>query len=152
MCYNTIRRRMFAHGKLVRAVFGDNSQTESVTMKTKNWFAIGCGVVLALNAPAAGLDTNQIQQITGLKGTLNKEEGVFKVSAPRNDLKVSVDGWTTPPFMGLTSWAAFTEGKKEMAMVMGDIVLFQDEVNPVMTAALDNGLSVTALHNHFFFD
>jgi len=54
--------------------------------------------------------------------------------------------------MGLTSWAAFTAGKGAEAMVMGDLVLFQDEVNPVMSAALEDGLSVTALHNHFFFD
>jgi hypothetical protein len=57
-----------------------------------------------------------------------------------------------PPFMGLASWAAFTEQKAGDVMVMGDTVLFQDEVNPVMTVALDSGLSVTALHNHFFFD
>jgi hypothetical protein len=57
-----------------------------------------------------------------------------------------------PPFMGLTSWAAFTEGKEKDAMVMGDLVLMQDEANPVMSAALESGLSVTALHNHFFFD
>jgi hypothetical protein len=57
-----------------------------------------------------------------------------------------------PPFMGLTSWAGFTTGKKVEAMVMGDLVLMQDEVNPVMSAALDSGLSVTALHNHFFYD
>jgi hypothetical protein len=57
-----------------------------------------------------------------------------------------------PPFMGLTSWAAFTAAKDQPTMVMGDLVLFQDEVNSVMSAALDNGLSVTALHNHFFFD
>jgi len=54
--------------------------------------------------------------------------------------------------MGLASWAAFTEAKMGGVMVMGDTVLFQDEVNPVMSAALDNGLSVTALHNHFFYD
>jgi rhodanese-related sulfurtransferase len=57
-----------------------------------------------------------------------------------------------PPFMGLTSWAAFKTGMKEEAMVMGDLVLFQDEVNPAMSAALENGLNVTALHNHFFYD
>src|SRR5476651_2150312 len=56
-----------------------------------------------------------------------------------------------PPFMGLASWAAFTRGM-DQTMVMGDTVLFQDEVNPVMSVALDNGLAVTALHNHFFFD
>jgi ribosomal protein L18 len=54
--------------------------------------------------------------------------------------------------MGLTSWAAFSEGAKAPAMVMGDVVLLQDEVNPVMSAALDAGLEVTALHNHFFYD
>jgi hypothetical protein len=107
---------------------------------------------LAFAAVAAPLDTAKIDEITGLKGTLNETEGVFKVSKPRDDVKVSVDGWQMPPFMGLTSWAAFTEGKKAPAMVMGDLVLLQDEVNPVMSAAFAAGLDVTALHNHFFFD
>lgn len=100
----------------------------------------------------AELDTAKIEEITGLKGTLSETEGVFKVSQARDDVKVSVDGWQMPPFMGLTSWVAFTAGKKEAAMVMGDLVLFEDEVNPVMSAALEAGLSVTALHNHFFYD
>jgi hypothetical protein len=56
------------------------------------------------------------------------------------------------PFLGLTSWAAFTETKPGSAIVMGDIVLFQDEVNPVMSVAFDAGLEVTALHNHFFYE
>jgi hypothetical protein len=106
---------------------------------------------LPLTAGAA-LDTNRIAQITGLPGTWSAAEGVFKVTAPRNDVKVNVDGWTMPPFMGLTSWAGFVDGKKEEAMVMGDLVLFQDEVNPVMSALFESGLKVTALHNHFFFD
>ena len=100
----------------------------------------------------AALDTNQIEKITGLKGVWSAAEGVFKVTVPRNDVKIVVDGWTMPPFMGLGTWAAFTESKMGGAMVMGDNVLFQDEVNPVMSAALDNGLAVTALHNHFFYD
>ena len=100
----------------------------------------------------AALDTNQIEKITGLKGVWSAAEGVFKVTVPRNDVKIVVDGWTMPPFMGLGTWAAFTESKMGGAMVMGDTVLFQDEVNPVMSAALDNGLAVTALHNHFFYD
>jgi hypothetical protein len=57
-----------------------------------------------------------------------------------------------PPFMGLGTWAAFTKGARTEAMVMGDTVLFEDEVDAAMSAALDNGLNVTALHNHFFFD
>lgn len=99
---------------------------------------------------AATLDTNRIEQITGLKGAWNANEGVFKVSSPRNDVGVRVDEWKMPPFMGLTSWAGFLAGKKVDAMVMGDLVLFEDEVNPVMSALLDSGLEVTALHNHFF--
>lgn len=113
-------------------------------------------LALAVSAPlalqGAALDTAKIEQLTGLKGTLNPAEGVFKVSAPRKDVAVSVDGWKVPPFMGLTSWAAFSAGGKSEAMVMGDLVLFEDEVNAVMSAALDHGLEVTALHNHFFFD
>ncbi len=109
-------------------------------------------VLSALTISAAELDTNLIQRVTSLTGKMNTEEGVFKVTSPRNDVKVSVDKWQMPPFMGLTSWAAFTAGKEQPTMVMGDLVLFQDEVNSVMSAALDNGLSVTALHNHFFFD
>src|SRR3954471_1592202 len=100
----------------------------------------------------AALDTAKIDSLTGLKGTWNEAEKVHKVSQPRTALPVSVDGWTMPPFMGLTSWAAFVEGGKAEVMVAGDLVLFEDEVNPVMSAALDGGLTVTALHNHFFFD
>ena len=102
--------------------------------------------------PGQPINTGQIEQLTGLKGSFNKEEGVFRVTVPRSDVPISVDGWKMPPFMGLTSWAAFTQGKKAEAMVMGDLVLMQDEVNSVMSAALDAGLSVTALHNHFFYD
>jgi len=85
-------------------------------------------------------------------GERQRGEGVFKVTAPRTDVKVRVDSWQMPPFMGLTSWAAFIPGKKAEAMVMGDLVLFPDEVNPVMSAAFEHGLAVTALHNHFFYD
>ncbi len=99
----------------------------------------------------AALDTAKIDNLTGLKGKLNEKEGVYKVTFPRDDMKIVVDGWTMPPFMGLGTWAAF-KGENDKAMVMGDTVLFEDEVNAVMSAALDNGLSVTALHNHFFFD
>jgi hypothetical protein len=101
---------------------------------------------------AADLNTARIDELTGLKGKMNEKEGVYKVTFPRNDVKVIVDGWTMPPFMGLGTWAAFTKGAHTEAMVMGDTVLFEDEVNAAMSAALDNGLSVTALHNHFFFD
>src|SRR6266404_1475425 len=108
--------------------------------------------VTASTAQSKNLDAAQIDELTGLNGKLNEQEGVYKVSSPRTDIKISVDKWEMPPFMGLTSWAAFMPGMKDGAMVMGDLVLMQDEVNPVMSAVLDNGLQVTALHNHFFFD
>src|SRR5881398_1296960 len=116
-------------------------------------FLLRTAILLGIisSAFAADLNTARIDELTGLKGKMNEKEGVYKVTFPRNDVKVVVDGWTMPPFMGLGTWAAFTETKKG-AMVMGDTVLFEDEVNSAMSAALDNGLSVTALHNHFFFD
>ncbi len=79
---------------------------------------------------------------------------MVKVSFPRDDVPIIIDGWKMPPFMGLTSWAGFVPGEKAgvEAMVMGDLVLLEDEVNPALSAALDNGLEVTALHKHFFFD
>src|SRR5947207_7477143 len=100
---------------------------------------------------AAGLNTARIDELTGLKGKMNEKEGVYKVTFPRDDVKVVVNGWPMPPFMGLGTWAAF-KGESDKAIVMGDTVLFEDEVNAAMSTALDNGLSVTALHNHFFFD
>jgi rhodanese-related sulfurtransferase len=112
--------------------------------------SLAIAILLPLTTHAA-LDTNGIERITGLKGTWNAAEGVFKVTQPRNEVAVRVDEWKMPPFMGLTSWAAFMAGKQQGAMVMGDFVLFEDEVNPVMSVALDNGLEVTALHNHFFY-
>ena len=100
---------------------------------------------------AEKLDSARIERLTGAKGTLDEKEGVFKVSLPRTDLKVDVNGVKMTPPMGLTCWAAFTR-MGDHAMVMGDQVLLEDQVNPVMSVALENGLEVTALHNHFFWD
>src|SRR6476660_3001567 len=108
--------------------------------------------VASIDIACGSLDTVEIDKITGLKGKLNEKEGVYRVTFPRADVKIVVDGWTMPPFMGLGTWAAFTKGVHTEAMVMGDTVLFEDEVKPAISVALDNGLSVTALHNHFFFD
>lgn len=99
----------------------------------------------------AGLDTALIEQLTGAKGKLDEKDVVFKVLVPRSDLKVTAAGVHLTPPMGLTSWAAF-KGHGKGTMVMGDMVLAEDQVNPVMSVALDNGLEVTALHNHFFWD
>ena len=103
-------------------------------------------------AAESGLDTAKIESVTGLKGVPNEKENTFKVSKPRTDVAITVDQARLAAFMGFTSWATFTPGTKDNVMVMGDMVLFEDEVNPVMSVALDKGLEVTALHNHFFFD
>jgi hypothetical protein len=118
----------------------------------KQFFYAAILVGIISGAFAADIDTKRIDELTGLKGKMNEKEGVYKITFPRADVKVVVDGWTMPPFMGLGTWAAFTKGEHTEAMVMGDTVLFEDEVNAAMSAALDNGLNVTALHNHFFFD
>ncbi len=105
-------------------------------------------------APAKPIDEATIERVIGTKPETTPD-GVVKVSFPRTDVKVEVDGIATfPPFMGLTSWTAFTPGDKPEveAMVMGDLVLFEDEVNSVMSTLLESGIAVTALHNHFFFD
>src|SRR5436305_4379307 len=114
-------------------------------------FFLVCAISCAsAGVGSAALDTAKIDQITGLKGKANEKENTYKVTWPRSDVTVVVDGWTMPPFMGLGTWATFT-GTNNGAIVMGDTVLFEDEVNAAMSAALDNGLSVTGLHNHFFF-
>jgi hypothetical protein len=98
-----------------------------------------------------GLDTAMIESATGAKGTLDEKEGVFKVTLPRTDIKQTVAGARITPPLGLACWAAFTKAGKH-AMVMGDIVLLENQVSMVMEEALDAGLEVTALHNHFVYD
>ena len=102
-------------------------------------------------APTTGLDGARIEELTGAKGKLDAAEGVFKVSVPRADLNVKVAGAIATSPMGLTTWAAFTTAG-DHAMMMGDLVLTEDQVNPVMDVAFASGLEVTALHNHFFWD
>jgi hypothetical protein len=109
------------------------------------------GVAPCAAAARPALDAARIERLTGAKGQLDEKEGVFKVSVPRTDLQPTVAGVKIPPSMGLTSWAAF-QGSPGHAMVMGDLVLAEDQVNPVMSVALDGGLEVTALHNHFFWE
>ena len=99
------------------------------TMRVHHFLLVGVALLttvweIAMSAETSSqpIDTAQIEQLTGLKGSFNKEEGVFKVTVPRSDVPISVDGWKMPPFMGLTSWAAFTQGKKAETMVMGDLV------------------------------
>jgi hypothetical protein len=117
-----------------------------------------CTLLASTSLPAlaqkngkSALDTARIEELTGLKGTLDAKEGVFKVSLPRKDITATAGGVKMTPPLGLTAWAAFTRAGAHV-MVMGDMVMLEDQVNLVMSAALDNGLEVTALHNHFFWD
>src|SRR5882724_10159527 len=77
---------------------------------------------------------------------------VLKVNVPRSDLHVTISGVATPTPFGFGGWVALTKGDEGIDEMMGDLVLLQEEVNPVMSALLDNGLEITALHNHFFWD
>jgi len=80
------------------------------------------------------------------------KDSVLKINIPRNDVKVTIDGIATPTPFGFGGWLAMTKGTGGEEVMMGDLVLLEDEVNPVMSALLDNGFDITALHNHFLFD
>ena len=120
--------------------------------KTLTLFCIAWLCLISLSQAAdSSLNTAKIEELTGLKGKLNEKEGVFKVILPRTDIKAIVAGVKMNPELGLGAWAAFTKAGDHV-MVMGDMVLLEDQVNTVMSVALDNGLEVTALHNHFLWD
>jgi hypothetical protein len=116
---------------------------------TRWLLALSVAVLCALSAAAETPDVAHIGELTGLPVEL--ADGVAKVTKPRGDIGVLVDGRPLKPFQGITSWAAFQRSGKS-TMVMGDVVLLEHEVNPALSAALENGLEVTALHNHFFYD
>ncbi|MCA1562694.1 MAG: DUF1259 domain-containing protein [Acidobacteria bacterium] len=90
--------------------------------------------------------------LTTLGKTGDFKDGVLKVNIPRNDLRVTIGQRPAPTPFGFGGWVALTKGEGGHDVMMGDLVLTEDEVNPVMSAILDNGLDVTALHNHFFWE
>jgi Domain of Unknown Function (DUF1259) len=123
-------------------------------LRAASVLAVGGAVVapagIAEAAQHAKLDAEKIGQAAGTKATTTPD-GVVRIAWARTDVAVTVDGMPLKPFAGLGSWAAFTPAPHG-AMVMGDTVVFQDEVTPAMDAAFAHGLEVTALHNHFFHD
>lgn len=102
---------------------------------------------IAQEAPS---DYQQVLKIVGKSG--DYKSNVLKVNIPRNDLHVKIAGYSVPTPFGFGGWFALTKGDGGEDVMMGDLVLTQEEVNPVMSALLEHGLEVTALHNHFFWD
>ena len=112
-------------------------------------FAFAALAALTVPAlPAAAADWNAVAQALGKSGT-EMPGGIYRVGLPRSDLHVQLDGIELKPTFALGSWVAFSP-MGQQAMVMGDLVLTEDEIEPVMKSLLDSGLEVTALHNHLF--
>jgi hypothetical protein len=112
-----------------------------------------CGALslsFASVAAAQDIPAEYQQVLTALGKQGDYKANVLKVNIPRNDVSVTVANVKTPTPFGFGGWVAMTKGTGGMDVMMGDLVLTEDEVNPVMSAILDNGLEVTALHNHFF--
>ena len=98
---------------------------------------------IAINAQ---VDTATIEKIVGIKGKSNN--GEYKITIPQNDLSIEVDGFKIIPAMGLGTWLAFTS-IKDGVMVMGDLVLTETDLKPVQQEVIKQGLTITAIHNHF---
>ena len=114
-------------------------------------------VAIVLVAACAAVSAQDVpppyrEVLTALGRQGDFKDSVLKVNIPRNDVAVTVANVKTPTPFGFGGWIAMTKGTGGQEVMMGDLVLLQDEVNPVMSALLENGLEVTALHNHFFWD
>src|SRR4051812_46672352 len=122
-------------------------------MRMKLILAIGAAISLAGTSVAQAQDmpAEYQQVLTALGKQGDYKANVLKVNIPRNDLSVTVANVKTPTPFGFGGWIAMTKGQG-MDVLMGDLVLTEDEVNPVMSALLDNGLDVSGLHNHFFWE
>jgi hypothetical protein len=103
-------------------------------------------VLISTTAFAADTDWSKVDQVLGRKGA-EQPGGIHRYGFPRSDLKVTLDGVTLKPSFALGGWAAFEPMGGE-SMLMGDLVLTDTEINPVMKKLLDDGLEITAIHNH----
>ena len=126
----------------------------SIVSKSVLLLASVVGALSAFSARAAAQDipADYLDVLKSLDRKGDFKAGVLKVNIPRNDLKMTVEGFATPTPFGFGGWIALTKGDGGADVMMGDLVLLQEEVNPVLSALLDNGIDVTALHNHFFWD
>jgi hypothetical protein len=115
-------------------------------------FASVCFTLSAIAALAQEMPSDYQEVLKSLDRKGDFKAGVLKVNIPRNDLKMTIQGVSTPTPFGFGGWVALTKGTDGTDVMMGDLVLLQDEVNPVMSALLDNDIDITALHNHFFWD
>jgi Domain of Unknown Function (DUF1259) len=114
-------------------------------------FAMG-SLMLSRSAFAQEVPSDYQDVLKALDRKGDFKAGVLKVNIPRNDLKMTIQGFSTPTPFGFGGWIALTKATDGTDVMMGDLVLLQEEVNPIMSALLDNGIDVTALHNHFFWD
>jgi hypothetical protein len=113
---------------------------------------LACLVFWGVSAFAQDIPSDYQDVLKSLDRKGDFKDGVLKVNIPRSDLKITVQGVATPTPFGFGGWVAFTKTTDGGEVMMGDLVLLQEEVSPVMSALLDNGIDVTALHNHFFWE
>lgn len=113
---------------------------------------VALSVALPGNIIAQDMPADYKAVLSALGKTGDFKDGVLKVNVPRNDVPVIIGGRAAPTPFGFGGWIALTKGDGGADVMMGDLVLREDEVNAVMSAVLDNGLDVTALHNHFFWE
>ena len=134
----TISRCTIAFAGLLITSCNDNKNAPAASESKKDTIACSPG--------NSKLDIKTIEQVTGMKGT--EKNGEYKITVPQNDLDVVVDGFKIIPPMGLGSWIAFTPCG-DSAMMMGDIILTENDLAPVQQEVIRQGLGITAVHNHF---
>lgn len=116
------------------------------------WVVVGLMIAGANTVAAQSMPAEYQALMTTVGRTGDFKDGVLKVNIPRSDLKVTIQGKAVPTPLGFGGWIALTQGDGGHEVMMGDLVLTENEVNPVMSALLNNGIDVTALHNHFFYE